>query len=270
MNQVGLCHTTMRSNFAMSQEIERTRDLVLVLEPDPERLERFAGTLHRIDPRLQIRCWPDADAMIREVGPLLDSALLVSLGDWLGGEPLVDTHAVPPIVKFLLSHSAAQMVIVHSGDCERSRRMVTALGLAGWPHWRVTPVGNDWIASDWQAAVQLILMACGQMPRIADPFSPRERAYLNLLKWGLLMLRESASACRADLCEIESHHLHNIPTLLGEVNELRHVYYIEQERALYLQRLAKAGATEYLEDAKWRYSEFWNILAVAACVRLSE
>jgi len=57
---------------------------------------------------------------------------------------------------------------------------------------------------------------------------------LGLLKWGLLMLRESAFAGRTDLCRIESDHLHNIPTLLGEVNELRHVYYIEKKRGLYL------------------------------------
>ena len=100
--------------------------------------------------------------------------------------------------------------------------------------------------------------------------SIRDQAYLNLLHWGLMMVRDSACGGQTDLCRIESDHIHNIPSLFGESNELRHVYYIEQERGLYLERLAAQGAAEYADDAKSRYAEFWRVLAEAAGVRLSE
>jgi hypothetical protein len=73
-----------------------------------------------------------------------------------------------------------------------------------------------------------------------------------------------------ELCRIEADHLHNIPTLLGETNEHRHVFYIMQERELYLERLRKLGATEYLEQTAIWYSEPWWVLACAAGVVLSE
>ncbi|MBS0261292.1 MAG: hypothetical protein JSS02_04995 [Planctomycetes bacterium] len=105
---------------------------------------------------------------------------------------------------------------------------------------------------------------------MSDELRIRDQAYLNLLHWGLLMVRDSACSGHLDLCRIESDHIHNIPSLFGESNELRHVYYIEQERGLYLERLVAAGAGEYADDAKSRYAESWRILAEAAGVRLSE
>jgi hypothetical protein len=52
--------------------------MLLMLEDDSERLERFATTLRSIDPRLTLRAWRDAHSMIREVGPLLQAARLIS------------------------------------------------------------------------------------------------------------------------------------------------------------------------------------------------
>ena len=76
---------------------------------------------------------------------------------------------------------------------------------------------------------------------------PRSRAYLELLAWGLLAARDRAYAGRADLCAIEADHIHNMPSLIGEPNERRHLYYIVQERGLFLQRLDELGDTEYIE-----------------------
>ena len=98
----------------------------------------------------------------------------------------------------------------------------------------------------------------------------RERAYLDLLDHGLVMVRNFAYGGQLDLCRIEADHLHNIPSLLGESNEHRHVYYIVQERGLYLQRLRELGATEYLETVSIWYSEPWRVLACAAGVTLAE
>ena len=88
----------------------------------------------------------------------------------------------------------------------------------------------------------------------------RDRAYLDLLHYGLVLVRNVAHSGRLDLCRVEADHLHNIPTLLGEANEHRHVYYIEGERELYLERLRTLGATEYLDQAAVWYSEPWRVL----------
>lgn len=98
----------------------------------------------------------------------------------------------------------------------------------------------------------------------------REQAYLTVLHHGLVMVRNSAYGGQIDLCRIEADHLHNIPSLPGEINESRHLYYIEDERGLYLDRLRKLGATEYLEHAEIFYSEPWRVLAGIAGVRIAE
>jgi hypothetical protein len=105
---------------------------------------------------------------------------------------------------------------------------------------------------------------------VADAIQPREQAYLDLLHSGPVLLRNLARAGQGELCRIEADHLHNIPTLLGEDNEHRHVYSITGERGLDLQRLRELGAAEYLEHAAIWYSEPWRVLASAAGVELSE
>lgn len=91
-----------------------------------------------------------------------------------------------------------------------------------------------------------------------------------MLKWGLLAIRDNAHSGRIALCEIEADHIHNIPSLLEESNEQRHLFYIVQERGLYLERLKKVGATEYLERRASWYSEPWRVLASIAGVGLLE
>jgi hypothetical protein len=98
----------------------------------------------------------------------------------------------------------------------------------------------------------------------------RERAYLDLLQHGLVLVRNFAYGGQLELCRIEADHLHNVPTLLGETNEHRHVYYIVQERGLYLERLRELGATEYLKRVSIWYAEPWRVLARVAGVTLSE
>lgn len=99
---------------------------------------------------------------------------------------------------------------------------------------------------------------------------PREQAYLDILHRGLVLLRNYAHNRQVELCRIEADHLHNIPTLLHEGNEHRHVFYILKERGLYLGRLRKLEATEYLEQVSIWFTEAWWALASAAGVELSD
>jgi len=103
---------------------------------------------------------------------------------------------------------------------------------------------------------------------MADSVQLRLQAYLDLLQHGLVLLRNFTHIGNIELSRIEADHLHNIPTLLYEANERRHVYYIRGERGLYLQRLRELGAAEYLDQARIWYSGPWMVLAEAAGVRL--
>jgi hypothetical protein len=105
---------------------------------------------------------------------------------------------------------------------------------------------------------------------MSDAAQNRDRAYLDLLQRGLVLLRNFANADRGELCRIEAEHLHEVPTLIGASNEQRHLYYIKGTRELYLQSLRKSGEAEYLERVRIWYSEPWRTLAAAAGVELSD
>lgn len=98
----------------------------------------------------------------------------------------------------------------------------------------------------------------------------RNEAYLELLTHGLPAVRNLAQSEELDLCQIEADHLHNIPSLINEENELRHQYYIEKERELYLERLRQLGETAYLETMLIWYSRAWKALASIAEVELTD
>ena len=46
---------------------------------------------------------------------------------------------------------------VHSSNTERALWMAGEFDLADWRHWRVAPIGDDWIELDWRHAVRRIL-----------------------------------------------------------------------------------------------------------------
>ncbi len=138
--------------------------MLLMLEDNAERLDRFAATLQAIDADLPLRVWRDAHTMIREVGPLLQAAKLICLDHDLESEPgAPDPGDGLAVAKFLVSQPVVRPVIVHSSNSERSRWMAGEFDLAGWGHWRVAPLGEDWIESDWRGIVQQLLNS----PRLA-------------------------------------------------------------------------------------------------------
>lgn len=86
----------------------------------------------------------------------------------------------------------------------------------------------------------------------------RDAIYIQILHYGLLRIRDSAALGYLPYCAVESEHLHNIPSLIGETNEHRHVYYYDQERALYLEHLDRS--IPGLDFTLCRYEELWNRL----------
>lgn len=131
---------------------------MLLLEDNAERLERFTAVLRALDPALPLREWRDAHAMMREAGPLLASAALISLDHDLEAEPGgPDPGDGYLVARWLVSQPVARPVIVHTSNGERASWMAGAFDLAGWRHYRVAPLGDDWIESDWRRVVRRLL-----------------------------------------------------------------------------------------------------------------
>ena len=132
--------------------------MLLMLEDDLGRLERFTAVLRELDPELPIRVWSDAYAMIREAGPSLSSAAMISLDHDLyeqpGGPDPGDGYIV---AKWLVSQPIVRPVIVHTSNSERATWMAGAFDLARWPHYRVVPIGNEWVELDWRRVVRRLL-----------------------------------------------------------------------------------------------------------------
>jgi len=132
--------------------------MLLMLEDDAERVQRFKETVRSLDATLPLTIWRNAKTMIHEIGPLLPAAKLISLDHDLEPEE-GDAHPGDglEVVKFLVSQPLIRPVIIHSSNIDRSDWMAGDLELAGWPFWRVAPLGEDWVEVDWRRAVKRLL-----------------------------------------------------------------------------------------------------------------
>ena len=83
----------------------------------------------------------------------------------------------------------------------------------------------------------------------------RDAIYVQILHYGLLRIRDSSATGHLQHCAVESEHLHNIPSLIGESNEHRHLYYFCQERTFYLERVDHS--VPGLDFTMSRYVELW-------------
>jgi hypothetical protein len=132
--------------------------MLLMLEDDSQRVARFEAVLSQFDSNLPLRVWRDAHAMIRDAGPLLSTATLISLDHDLEQEPGgLDPGDGYLVAQWLTTQPIIRPVIVHTSNGPRAKWMAGAFDLAGWQHWRVPPLGDDWIEVDWQRVVKKLL-----------------------------------------------------------------------------------------------------------------
>lgn len=87
----------------------------------------------------------------------------------------------------------------------------------------------------------------------------RDAIYVQILHHGLSRIRDYAALGHLQYCAVESEHLHNIPSLIGETNEHRHVYYFSKERAHYLENVDRS--IPGLDFTLSRYAELWTRLS---------
>lgn len=132
--------------------------MLLMLEDNAERIQRFTTALRAIAPALPLMVWRDARVMIHEIEPHLPSARLISLDHDL--EPLdggPDPGDGLDVVKFLVSQPVIRPVVIHFSNVERTNWMAGEFELAGWPFWGVAPLGDDWVEADWRLVVKRLL-----------------------------------------------------------------------------------------------------------------
>ncbi len=133
--------------------------MLLMLEDDAERIQRFGTVLQRIAPGLEVRLWRNAWRMIEEMGPFLASALLISLDHDL--EPEEGDKSDPgtgwDVTKVLAALPPACPVIIHTSNGDRGTWMMGEFELGGWEFHRIPPLGDDWIENDWRRLVRRLL-----------------------------------------------------------------------------------------------------------------
>ena len=84
-------------------------------------------------------------------------------------------------------------------------------------------------------------------------------AYLSILTIGLINIRNFAFNKQIKLCEVEADHLHNIPSLIGEMNINRHIYYMDKEVPSYLHYISLADY-EYKDFPMTIYKNSWDTI----------
>ena len=85
-----------------------------------------------------------------------------------------------------------------------------------------------------------------------------DQIYLEILKAGILAVRNAAHDGELSYCRAEADHIHNIPSLIGEDNIERHNYYYNAERVDYLKWLNSNGSEEAKQWILKRYLKAWE------------
>ena len=133
--------------------------MILMLEDNLDRIERFTKSVDLIDSSLRLIIWRNANTMIKEVKIFLPVARLISLDHDL--EPEIGEVEDPgdgyEVSKFLAVLRPICPVIIHSSNRTRSDWMIGEFDLGGWDTKRVAPIGDDWIESYWQVIAKDLL-----------------------------------------------------------------------------------------------------------------
>jgi len=97
------------------------------------------------------------------------------------------------------------------------------------------------------------------MNQKSDPQSS-DSVYLEILSWGLLRIRNLCDDQKWNHVRTEAEHLHNIPSLIGEKNVHRHIYYFREERDRYLKQMALELPDLMSDDPVRIYEPLWERL----------
>jgi len=82
---------------------------------------------------------------------------------------------------------------------------------------------------------------------------PIDKCYLELLNRGLVAIRNASLIPDLDWVRADAEFLHNVPSLIGEENFLRHQYFWNQERQHYMDLTYKDGNESRISSVRTYY-----------------
>jgi hypothetical protein len=131
--------------------------MLLLLEDNLERVERFTAAFRRIDPVMELRLWRDAGRMLLELPAVLLAARIIFLDHDLEPEGSEDPGTGGDVARRLAVLRPRCPVLIHSANSERAAWMMDLLESVGWECHRVPPLGDDWIEEDGRRLVRRLL-----------------------------------------------------------------------------------------------------------------
>src|SRR4051794_30918616 len=138
--------------------MEMTRT-ILVLEDDPERVQRFRARFAALSPQMRVEIWRDAKKMVRECGAYLHQCALICLDHDLmpeaGGPP--DPGDGLEVAKFLAPLRPQCPILIHSSNSDRAYQMLGEFQLHSCEVATILPLGADWIEEYWWPRVMALL-----------------------------------------------------------------------------------------------------------------
>ena len=87
-----------------------------------------------------------------------------------------------------------------------------------------------------------------------------DRLYVETLQHGLYRVRDAIRAGEQAWAAALAEFLHNIPSLIGEPNAMRHRYFWEAERTAYMEWVAAHGSEEGKSHMRTYYEPIWEAM----------
>ena len=85
-----------------------------------------------------------------------------------------------------------------------------------------------------------------------------DHLYSRFLSLGFIVLREAIEANDPEWIKMELEVLHNVPSLIGESNLHRHVYFWQGERTLYIERTFAHNNNSQKSAMRAYYEPIWD------------
>jgi hypothetical protein len=100
--------------------------------------------------------------------------------------------------------------------------------------------------------------------------SELDALYLELLRYGLLLLRDAVWLGDVEWAKAETQHLHEIPTLIGDDNVHRHVDYMQRIRVDYVKFVKGSDRPELNTGVATYYYPVWRQMTALMCRHAEE
>lgn len=88
--------------------------------------------------------------------------------------------------------------------------------------------------------------------------SELDKLYIAILQSGLAAIRNAAIQGDLEYCKVESEHLHELPSLIGESNMNCHMFYVTNTRKVYMAWASTCGREAVRDMLQYFYSAPWK------------